>query len=435
MNNNSIKKPSPPTGRALIGSISYLIALLAAAGSALQAYMGFASFLGAYASIFLNTSGIMGLSIGLAGIMGGLVNLSVNFECLKDFLERLFKKSLPKLQGWKKFRYWVGSLIFVITGLLYGATAIAFGSVGVLSGVAIAAGIFVAILMLIQELETWLKSFDTETEKISLWAAFKKYWKELAPGKAIGLSITLVNVFALSLLFTLGVATFLTGIGVPVLPAIIAGLAIGFTAGAFAEFYFYNAFLSDFCNNLKQKWQLFKGEDSPVLWKAMGASSILINAIVNVALCYSGILLLNIMLASAGLALIPLPALCVAAVFSGAASFFLCSDFWIRNSKVLLKYAGLILMPWNCKKQVAGVDKKFDELPSSTSSLSPSNLSPSSDPSEPNELNTEASVTEEIPSAHQTGSCWSAIKVGLFGIKNSYHLVNTEVSSPSFSNA
>ena len=451
--------------------VTYLLAFLAAAGSSLQHFEGVSSFLGQYATLFLNGSGILGLSLATGGVMSGLINLSINFECLEDFIDRVFNKPFPKLRGWRGFRYWLGSGVFLITGVLFGATAVAFGSVGALAGIALAAGIFVSILMLIQELETWLKSFDDNSPELvkelsiwltsaqendfdtqlqiwvteksaaklnakaklieelnallkkdgtaitkaslekwlkdfnaksSLWSAFKKYWMELTPGKAVGLIITLVNVFALSLLFTMGVATFLTGFGVPLLPALIAGFAIGFTGGAFTEFYFYNAFLSDFFSNVSKKWSDFKNEKNAtskiidIPWKVIGVAGVTVNALVNVALTYTGIVLLNTLMLSAGLSIIPLPVIFVAAAFAGLASFALCSDFWIRNSKTILKYSAAILT-LNC----AAIAE---------SGAPPAKLSPASTAKIPNAAVVGLAENQERV---QSRSCWSS----LFGPK------------------
>ncbi len=314
---------------------AYTIAFLGAAGSSLQHTMGMVSFINdvSKASEALAT----GLAVAFGGVMSGLVNLSVNFECLESFGLRLRgKKPKPKLETWnKKLLYWGGIAVFVVTGMLFGSTAVAFGSVGVLGAVAMGFGVFVGIIMVIQELETWLDRFDKERVSVKEWL------KNLTLGQGFALVVSIFNVLALSLLFTLGLTTLLVSMHVPLVPALITSLVISFTGGAFTEFYFYNYFMDGFCKNLKtisENWRNFK----KTKWPVVGMLCIVVNAGVNSALCYSGVLLLNTLFIAAGWAPIPLEVAVVVAIFGGMASFLLCSDFWIRNSKIIFtpwKYA------------------------------------------------------------------------------------------------
>jgi hypothetical protein len=319
--------------------VIYVASGLGALGNALQSYMAVVDLIKSLISgaLAASSGGLVfmhGIAVGVGGICGGIINFFINVELLESFYKRMTgKKPMPQLEGWQKCQYWFGSIIFIVTGLLFGLTAFAFGPVGTLAAIAIAAGIFVAVIMMVQELETWLESFDDEKEnKKSITQKFDEWYASLTPSKVLGIAIALGNVLALSLLFTLGMATFLSGIGVAVLPALAIGLAVGFTGGAFTEFYFYNRFLSDFCEKIADKWNAFCAAKYSPLGFVMSA----INACVFGTSCYVGITMLAGVMTAASIALPPLGVIiaiaATAAVFAAAASFVLGLSFWQRNS-------------------------------------------------------------------------------------------------------
>jgi hypothetical protein len=188
---------------------------------------------------------------------------------------------------------------------------------------------------ILDQLKELKKQAELNQPHISTAQALKKWWLHLTPSRCLGLFITLGNVFALSLLFGISFATFLVSVGVLAFPALIAGLSIGFTVGAFTQFRFYEGFLTDFCAKIEKRWHdLLK---SPK-W-GIGVGVVLTNAIINGVLNYTGVVLLQGLLVAAGLSAPPLLALAlVVAVFSFTASLLLGSDFWIKSAeKVALK--------------------------------------------------------------------------------------------------
>jgi len=320
-----------------------LVSLLGALGNSLQNYMAVLDLLKTLvhgtAVLSKISNGILHLlAVSIGSVCSSFVNLCINIELLESFLERITTKTRPNLQGWQKFQYWFGSGIFIITGILFGLTAFAFGPIGALAAISIAAGIFVAIIMMIQELETWLDSFDHEDDKKkSLLEIFNEWYASLSKGKLIGHIIAIGNVMALSLLFTLGLANFLIGIGVALLPALITGFVIAFTVGAFTEFYFYNKFLAVFCHNLPENLHRFWQAKYSPLGLVMSA----VNGLVNGVLSYVGIQIVAGLLLMAGMTMPTLPIIILAAtaaVFAGLASFILGLDFWQRNSARLFTF-------------------------------------------------------------------------------------------------
>jgi MFS family permease len=325
----------------------YLISLLGATGLAFQNTIAVMQLLqsigrGALVATRLGVAFVHTLSIVLGGLCSGLVNFCVNIGLLENFFKRLkAKKDRSTFTRWQQVQYWLGSAVFVVTGALFGMTAFAFGSVGALAIAGAVAGIFFAVIMTIQELETWLKGFDAlkkEQEKKMISEQLKTWWASLTKAKLLSLVISVGNVIALSFLFTVGMSAFLMGVGVPALPALIVGLVVAFTGGAFTEFYFYSGFLCDFCTNFKNKWKVFKETAYPVLGLIAG----ILNAAVNGVLSYVGVMLLTSFLVVAGVGCPPLGVMIgiavTAAVFASAASFILGLDFWIDNSQKIMGY-------------------------------------------------------------------------------------------------
>lgn len=245
------------------------------------------------------------------------------------------KPAAPVLDTVDTIKYWLGTLVFVATGIIFGLTAFAVAATGPLAILAILTGIFLAWIIVAQEVETWLASFDNEEEnKKTMLARLKEWWQELTTEKAIGLLIAIVNVIALNLLFTAGVVSFLTlsWIGTPVLPALIIGLCLSFTCGTFTELFFYKTFLPDFCGKWKEKLHNFwQAKFSP-----LGLFVSLANAFANGALVCFGIKTLAILFATAiGIAAPPVGIVIAACVLlgvaAGLASFILGLAFWTGN--------------------------------------------------------------------------------------------------------
>lgn len=321
-------------------TISYLFSALAAAGGALQNYSAIELLIRSLQVGFSELSQVISIA---GGLCNGMVNFFMNVDLLESFLERITgdteeagstkkKKTKLPLTGWRKFRYYAGIFVFAVTGVLFGMMAFAFSAATPLSILALAAGVFVAIIMTIQEIETWLQSFDDDkSQKTSLKDIIMVWWSSLTFKKACGHLIALGNVVALSLLFTISLAEVLIAFQVAAFPALVIGFCIAFTVGAFTEFYFYNFFLADFCNTLQEKWVKMKTTPCP----ALGIVCITANAVVNAALTYAGVGLLTGALALAGIAAPPLGVIIalavVAAIFAGSASFILGMDFWIRK--------------------------------------------------------------------------------------------------------
>lgn len=303
--------------------LSFIFSALGAAGTALQNYTAVVMFLRGLvgvATIPKYISGIIhGLALGAGGLCSGAVNLFINLDLLDGFFARMTssKPSIP-LTGWEKFQRDMGIFIFSVTGVLFGLMAFTFSAATPLAALSVASGIFVAIIMTIQEIETWLQGFEHTRLKMT--------W-----GKLCGHLIAAGNVLALSLLFTLGLAEFLMVVQVAAFPALMIGFAVAFTFGAFTEFYFYNFFLAKFCHNIESNWEAMKS--SHYSW--IGFLCIGINAFVNGALTYSGVGLLTGAFTLAGIGLpsaVLITGLAViSAVFAGCASLFLGMDFWIRK--------------------------------------------------------------------------------------------------------
>lgn len=327
MNNEAID----PTKQAL----SYSISALGALGGALQNYIAVDIFLrgllsGAAPLSQLLSGFIQSVAVGAGGVCSGMVNFYINVGLLDKFIDRMTHDSAcGELDGWNEFMYYAGIFVFAVTGVLFGATAFTFGITSPLSALAVASGVFVAIIMTIQEVETWLQSFDHTSSNKSVYELFTNWMETLTFGKACGHIIAAGNVIALSVLFTLGLAEVLITLQVAAFTAFVIGLTTAFTFGAFTEFYFYNFFLADFCADFSENWELMKETPNA----ALGFVCVSINAFVNAALTYSGVGLMTGLLTLAGVALPPVAVIvalsAISAFFAGSASFILGLDFWI----------------------------------------------------------------------------------------------------------
>lgn len=349
--------------------LAYLISGLGALGSALQNYIAVDLFIKGIIGGALSLSRMFAgfrqiMALGLGGLCSGMVNFFINVELLEGFLERITRnKPGTPLHGWVKFSYYAGIFVFVVTGLLFGTTAFTIGMATPMAALAVASGVFVAIIMTIQEVETWLQGFDDPKvqEKTSLKDIFLEWKSSLTPGKILGHVIAAGNVIALSLLFTLGLADVLIALHVAALPAFIIGVSISFTFGAFTEFYFYNFFLAKFCDQLSEKWQTMKA----TTYAPFGVFFIASNAMVNAALTYSGVGLLTELLVAAGIGLPPVGLIiglgAISAFFAGSASLLLGIDFWIRKmTKAEDNVAPIVPMPVNNASKIKAAN---DEVP------------------------------------------------------------------------
>ncbi len=285
-------------------------------------------------------------ALGAGGLCSGVVNYWMNVELLEEFYKRMTsneekytrKRTLPSRlpAGWEKFQYFAGIFVFVVTGLLFGLMAFTFAAQGPLALLSIAAGVFVAGIMTIQEVETWLQSWDDWEDEQN--EQDKKIEAPLTKlqllGKWIGHLLAAGNVLALSLLFTLSLAQALMAFQIAAFPALITGFAVAFTFGAFTEYYFYNVYLSDFCKKFGEN--LGKMLAIPNAW--FGFLCVSVNAFVNGALTYTGVELLTGLLLAANMTLPPLAAItalaAISAFFAGSASLILGLAFWIRQHPV-----------------------------------------------------------------------------------------------------
>ncbi|MBA2650354.1 MAG: hypothetical protein H0U75_12330 [Legionella sp.] len=402
-------------------TLTYVVSALGAAGGALQNYAAVELFLRGIILGLTPISNLLSSTIQVLSIAGGacngLVNYFINLELLEGFLQRISRdKESIRLSGWRKFRYYAGIFIFSTTGILFGMMAFAFSASSPLAILALAAGVFVAIVMTIQELETWLQSFDEHvqflprksnaldqedvlsenhvliisidnvykigfcntqgkyeeqdihdlellvllqqytkegpieiadhlekinallsltdscSQKRSLKNIFNAWYLTLSFKKACGHLIAAGNVLALSLLFTLSLVDVLVAFQVAAFPALVIGLTVAFTFGAFTEFYFYNYFLAKFCNAFDKNCEDMRKTNHAFL----GYVCITVNALVNAALTYAGVSLLSGTFVLAGIGMPPLGLIIglasICGVFAGSASFILGMSFWIRNS-------------------------------------------------------------------------------------------------------
>ncbi len=133
---------------------------------------------------------------------------------------------------------------------------------------------------------------------------------------------------------TLGLAQCLMALNCSIGLSLCIGASIAFSIGAFAEYFFYKDYLSNFCANIKEKLSLMTQSQNA----GLGIFCVLTNGLVNSALVYAGIQLLLDMVATAGFLstssfIIPLATIGFT-IFAGTASVILGMDFWIsRNTK------------------------------------------------------------------------------------------------------
>lgn len=309
-----------------------LLAALGAFGVTLQNYQAVELFLkGIIPASDYTTRLIQVAALGSGGLCSGMVNLQMNIDLLNKFVERLHSDKpyqYESLGFWEQVQYFGGIAVFVVTGILFGLTAFTFAMASPLAILSVAVGLFVAAIMTIQELETWFKSYDPKPDEDTT---------PLTPtqtlGAWVGHTIAIGNVIALSLLFTLSLAESLMALQFAAFPALMIGLVIAFTFGAFTEFYFYDAYLADFCKDFQKNWQ----DMMATSYAPLGLLCISTNAFVNTALTYSALELLTGLLITAQVALPPAAVIMgisvIASFFAGSASFILGMDFWVETSK------------------------------------------------------------------------------------------------------
>ncbi len=309
---------------------SYLLSALGAAGVALQNYQAVELFVkGTIPLSQWSYTLTQAIALSAGGLCSGMVNFWMNIDLLEGFFKRM-KSDKPyrykQLKPWEKVQYFGGIFIFSVTGVLFGLTAFTFAMTGPLAMLSVAAGIFVAAIMTIQEIETWLSSYDqTEQQKKETLTALQQI------GKWCGHLIAVGNVVALSLLFTLSLAEGLMLFQVAALPALVTGFLVAFSFGAFTEYYFYNVYLSEFCKNFGEKWLEMMAMPNALV----GLLCVLTNAFVNAALTYSAHGLFTALLVATNVMLPPVAAItalfAVSAFFAGSASLVLGMDFWIKK--------------------------------------------------------------------------------------------------------
>ena len=335
---------------------SQIISGLGAVGIALQNYPAVVIFINSLTKNIIpvsqvSTALIHTSALATGGIASGMVNFWMNVELLDGFFKRMTEKNdegnykyireYQKLTAWEQLQYFSGIAVFVVTGILFGLMAFAFAMEGPLALLSVVAGVLVAGIMTIQEVETWLQSYDKlfqsrdpknqevmqdDGEETSL-----DHWQLV--GKYCGHLIAAGNVLALSLLFTLGLTQSLMILQIALLPALITGFTIAFTFGAFTEYFFYNAYLADFCKDFGKNWEKMLA----IKHAWAGIACISTNALVNAALTYAGVELLTGVLVAASITLPPVAAItalaAISAFFGGTASFILGTAFWIRQNE------------------------------------------------------------------------------------------------------
>lgn len=308
-------------------SSSYLISAAGSLGIALQNYQAVDMLLKGV----VPASQYVALASG--GVCSGAVNFWMNVDLLNTFFERFDAANHginPKTREayytptttWDHVIYYGGIAIFTVTGVLFGLMAFTFAMESPLAMLSLGVGLFVTAITVLQEVEAWLQSFDKNKTNDTQTPIAQQ-----SLGYKLGYLITWGNILALSLAFSLGLASSLIALHVAALPAIIIGFGVAFTFGLFTEYYFYSQFLPDFCANFEENWGDFMASPSATLHLAY----VSINALVNAALAYSALELLTTLLFAASISLPPAAAIMalsvLSAFFVGSASFILGMDF------------------------------------------------------------------------------------------------------------
>ena len=220
-------------------------------------------------------------------------------------------------------KYYGGSLVVIVTGVLFGLTAFMFAMGSPLAMLSFMAGLFVTGITMIQELEAWLAAWDpTIGSATGLPQRF---------GEWCGYIIAVGNVLAFSLMFTLSLAETLILLHVAAIPALAVGAAVSFFFGGFTEYNFYAPYLTALCGQFGDKWQAMMATD----WALAGILCMSVNAFVNAAAAYTSLDLLTALLVSASVTLPPVAVITVISValtlLAGSASFLLGMNFWIGS--------------------------------------------------------------------------------------------------------
>lgn len=323
------------------GKYEELLAALGAAGVALQNYQAVQLFLKSVLPASQHSMyAIHAAALGAGGVCSGLVNFKMNMDLLDDFFARwkfedytayvaagYFDYKEASLQ--KQVKYFGGSFIVVVTGVLFGLMAFTFAMGSPLAMLSLMVGLFVTAITMIQELEAWLAAFDpknlSETEAVAdAWEIF---------GQWCGYIIAVGNVLAFSLMFTLALAETLIFLQVAAVPALMIGAAVSFLFGGFTEYNFYAPYLTKLCGQFEDKWKAMMARSDALL----GLLCISTNAFVNAALTYATLELLTALLVSASIALPPVAAITAISAaltfFAGSASFLLGMNFWIGQAE------------------------------------------------------------------------------------------------------
>lgn len=310
---------------------SWALSAFGALGVALQNYQGVELALTRVLPVAARSKTLIELTaLAAGGLCSGMVNFWMNQGLLDGFFARMTARTpyrYTQLTAWERVQYFGGIFVFSVTGILFGLTAFTFAMEGPIAILSIAVGIFVAAIMTIQEIETWLSSYDQTTIHEKEYMTISKQI-----GKYCGHMIAAGNVIALSLLFTLSLAQSLVMLHVAMLPALTLAAVVAFTFGAFTEYYFYNYYLAAFCKNFYEHWHAMLAAPNA----AFGFLCVTTNAIVNMALTYAGLDLLATWLLVAEIALPPVVITTlifgILSCFAGAASFALGMDFWNKQS-------------------------------------------------------------------------------------------------------
>jgi|GEM_PF-2135418 len=326
----------PGENNIIASDYSYVPAALGALGVALQNYEAVHSFLKSVIPAAQYSTRAMqhAVALGAGGVCSGMVNYKMNMDLLRDFSDRWgfedydayvaagyfdYKNATPLEQA----KYFGGSLIVIVAGVLFGLTAFMFAMGSPLAMLSFMAGLFVTGITMIQELESWLVSWDPKNGPATALPQSFSEW--------CGYIIAVGNVLALSLMFTLSLAETLILLHVAAVPALAIGVAVSFFFGGFTEYNFYAPYLTALCGQFGDKWQAMMATD----WALAGLLCMSVNALVNAAMTYTSLELLTALLISASVALPPVAVITAISVvltlLAGSASFLLGMNFWIGS--------------------------------------------------------------------------------------------------------